>query len=121
MKELVANFSQIKFYKIFYTIKKKSLFLNVSHLDLQELEDLNKWGLNIFNVAGYSHNRPLTCIMYAIFQVRQMEQTPIILEQSSLYFILRVTFMTTFSLVWTSTYSYLNPFSYIGKRPSEDV
>jgi len=36
----------------------------------KELEDLNKWGLNIFNVARYSHNRPLTCIMYAIFQVR---------------------------------------------------
>lgn len=35
----------------------------------KELEDLNKWGLNIFNVARYSHNRPLTCIMYAIFQV----------------------------------------------------
>ncbi|POI27137.1 hypothetical protein CIB84_009114, partial [Bambusicola thoracicus] len=34
----------------------------------KELEDLNKWGLNIFNVARYSHNRPLTCIMYAIFQ-----------------------------------------------------
>jgi hypothetical protein len=27
MKELVANFSQIKFYKIFYTIKKKKLIL----------------------------------------------------------------------------------------------
>ena len=37
--------------------------------DLSDLEDLNKWGLNLFNVAGYSHNRPLTCIMYAIFQV----------------------------------------------------
>lgn len=36
----------------------------------KELEDLNKWGLNIFTVSEYSHNRPLTCIMYAIFQVR---------------------------------------------------
>lgn len=35
----------------------------------KELEDLNKWGLNIFTVSEYSHNRPLTCIMYAIFQV----------------------------------------------------
>lgn len=36
----------------------------------KELENLNKWGLNIFTVSEYSHNRPLTCIMYAIFQVR---------------------------------------------------
>jgi len=35
----------------------------------KELEDLNKWGLNIFTVSEYSNNRPLTCIMYAIFQV----------------------------------------------------
>lgn len=35
----------------------------------KELENLNKWGLNIFTVSEYSHNRPLTCIMYAIFQV----------------------------------------------------
>uniref|UniRef100_A0A3B5LKQ3 Phosphodiesterase n=1 Tax=Xiphophorus couchianus TaxID=32473 RepID=A0A3B5LKQ3_9TELE len=34
----------------------------------KELEDLNKWGLNIFTVSEYSNNRPLTCIMYAIFQ-----------------------------------------------------
>lgn len=82
MKHSATNFSQIKSYKIFYNIKK--IFLNLSHFDFQELEDLNKWGLNIFNVAGYSHNRPLTCIMYAIFQVRQTQQTPIIWEQSSL-------------------------------------
>lgn len=42
-------------------------------LSQKELEDLNKWGLNIFNVARYSHNRPLTCIMYAIFQVCVLE------------------------------------------------
>uniref|UniRef100_A0A6I8PBZ0 Phosphodiesterase n=1 Tax=Ornithorhynchus anatinus TaxID=9258 RepID=A0A6I8PBZ0_ORNAN len=41
----------------------------------KELEDLNKWGLNIFRVAGYSHNRPLTCIMYAIFQERDLLKT----------------------------------------------
>lgn len=38
----------------------------------KELEDLNKWGLNIFTVSEYSNNRPLTCIMYAIFQVRSV-------------------------------------------------
>ena len=35
----------------------------------QELEDTNKWGLNVFKVAEYSSNRPLTVIMYSIFQV----------------------------------------------------
>lgn len=41
----------------------------------KELEDLNKWGLNIFTVSEYSHNRPLTCIMYAIFQVCDWDST----------------------------------------------
>ncbi|XP_012697681.1 cAMP-specific 3',5'-cyclic phosphodiesterase 4B isoform X1 [Clupea harengus] len=41
----------------------------------KELEDLNKWGLNIFTVSEYSHSRPLTCIMYAIFQERDMLKT----------------------------------------------
>lgn len=35
----------------------------------QELEDLDKWSCNIFRVAEFSNNRPLSCIMYAIFQV----------------------------------------------------
>uniref|UniRef100_A0A3B3T614 Phosphodiesterase n=1 Tax=Paramormyrops kingsleyae TaxID=1676925 RepID=A0A3B3T614_9TELE len=34
----------------------------------RELNDLNKWGLNIFRVADFSSNRPLSCIMFAIFQ-----------------------------------------------------
>uniref|UniRef100_A0A8C9U7J4 Phosphodiesterase n=1 Tax=Scleropages formosus TaxID=113540 RepID=A0A8C9U7J4_SCLFO len=41
----------------------------------QELDDLNKWGLNIFRVAEYSNNRPLSCIMYAIFQERDLLKT----------------------------------------------
>uniref|UniRef100_A0A8C6WYF2 Phosphodiesterase n=1 Tax=Neogobius melanostomus TaxID=47308 RepID=A0A8C6WYF2_9GOBI len=41
----------------------------------KELEDLNKWGLNIFTVSEYSHSRPLTCIMYAIFQERDLLKT----------------------------------------------
>lgn len=36
---------------------------------LQELEDLNKWGLNIFHVSDYARGRSLSCIMYTIFQV----------------------------------------------------
>lgn len=35
----------------------------------QELEDLNTWSFNIFQVAEFSNNRPLSCTMYTIFQV----------------------------------------------------
>uniref|UniRef100_A0A8C5HRG7 Phosphodiesterase n=1 Tax=Gouania willdenowi TaxID=441366 RepID=A0A8C5HRG7_GOUWI len=41
----------------------------------KELEDLNKWGLNIFTVSEYSNHRPLTCIMHAIFQERDLLKT----------------------------------------------
>ncbi|XP_073694550.1 3',5'-cyclic-AMP phosphodiesterase 4C isoform X1 [Garra rufa] len=41
----------------------------------RELNDLNKWGLNIFRVAEYSNNRPLSCIMFAIFQERDLLKT----------------------------------------------
>lgn len=37
-----------------------------SHL---ELEDTSKWGLDVFKVAELSGNRPLTAIMFSIFQV----------------------------------------------------
>uniref|UniRef100_A0A673GBR2 Phosphodiesterase n=1 Tax=Sinocyclocheilus rhinocerous TaxID=307959 RepID=A0A673GBR2_9TELE len=41
----------------------------------KDLEDINKWGLNIFKVSEHSHHRPLTCIMYAIFQERDLMKT----------------------------------------------
>ncbi|XP_062336549.1 cAMP-specific 3',5'-cyclic phosphodiesterase 4B-like isoform X2 [Osmerus eperlanus] len=41
----------------------------------KDLEDINTWGLNIFRVAEHSHNRPLTCIMYTIFQERDLMKT----------------------------------------------
>ncbi|KAF7691013.1 cAMP-specific 3',5'-cyclic phosphodiesterase 4A isoform X1 [Silurus meridionalis] len=41
----------------------------------RELDDLNKWGLNIFQVAEFSNNRPLSCIMFAIFQERDLLKT----------------------------------------------
>ncbi|KAL7830733.1 hypothetical protein SRHO_G00318600 [Serrasalmus rhombeus] len=41
----------------------------------RELNDLNKWGLNIFRVAEFSNNRPLSCIMFAIFQERDLFKT----------------------------------------------
>ncbi|CAH2273098.1 cAMP-specific 3, 5 -cyclic phosphodiesterase 4B-like isoform X2 [Pelobates cultripes] len=44
------------------------------HLE-KELDSLNKWGLNIFRVAEYANNRPLSCIMYTIFQERELLKT----------------------------------------------
>ncbi|XP_013880548.1 cAMP-specific 3',5'-cyclic phosphodiesterase 4B [Austrofundulus limnaeus] len=41
----------------------------------KDLEDINRWGLNIFRVADHSHHRPLTCIMYSIFQERDLMRT----------------------------------------------
>ncbi|XP_002938226.1 cAMP-specific 3',5'-cyclic phosphodiesterase 4D isoform X2 [Xenopus tropicalis] len=41
----------------------------------KELEDVNKWGLNIFKVAEFSGNRPLTVVMHTIFQEREMLKT----------------------------------------------
>ncbi|XP_061469753.1 cAMP-specific 3',5'-cyclic phosphodiesterase 4A isoform X3 [Rhineura floridana] len=41
----------------------------------KELEYLNKWGLNIFRVAEYTNNQSLSCIMYTIFQERDLLKT----------------------------------------------
>ncbi|XP_016886438.1 cAMP-specific 3',5'-cyclic phosphodiesterase 4D-like isoform X2 [Cynoglossus semilaevis] len=38
----------------------------------KELEDINRWGLDIFKVSEYSGNRPLTVTMYTIFQERDL-------------------------------------------------
>ncbi|XP_066492393.1 3',5'-cyclic-AMP phosphodiesterase 4C [Tiliqua scincoides] len=38
----------------------------------KELEDVNKWGLNVFKITEYSGHRPLTVIMYSIFQERDL-------------------------------------------------
>ncbi|XP_076842674.1 3',5'-cyclic-AMP phosphodiesterase 4D-like isoform X3 [Brachyhypopomus gauderio] len=41
----------------------------------KELEDVNKWGLNVFKVTEFSVNRPLTVMMYTIFQERDLLKT----------------------------------------------
>ncbi|KAM4050714.1 3',5'-cyclic-AMP phosphodiesterase 4C isoform 4-T4 [Anomaloglossus baeobatrachus] len=41
----------------------------------KEMEEANKWGLDIFKVAEYSGNRPLTVIMHSIFQERDLLKT----------------------------------------------
>lgn len=43
--------------------------ITCSLLFLQQFEDIDRWGMDIFKVAEYSGNRPLTVTMYTIFQV----------------------------------------------------
>ncbi|MEQ2208490.1 hypothetical protein XENOCAPTIV_002805, partial [Xenoophorus captivus] len=50
------------------TMPEANYLFSVSWGYIKDLEDINKWGLNIFKVAEHSHNRPLTCVMYKIFQ-----------------------------------------------------
>ncbi|XP_070700507.1 3',5'-cyclic-AMP phosphodiesterase 4C isoform X2 [Pempheris klunzingeri] len=38
----------------------------------RELEDINRWGIDIFKVSEYSGKRPLTVTMYTIFQERDL-------------------------------------------------
>ncbi|XP_077187977.1 3',5'-cyclic-AMP phosphodiesterase 4C isoform X2 [Paroedura picta] len=41
----------------------------------KELEAVNKWGLDVFKVSEYSGHRPLTVVMYSIFQERDLLKT----------------------------------------------
>uniref|UniRef100_A0A3Q4IH86 3',5'-cyclic-AMP phosphodiesterase n=1 Tax=Neolamprologus brichardi TaxID=32507 RepID=A0A3Q4IH86_NEOBR len=45
--------------------------VNTPHENLlaKQFEDIDRWGMDIFKVAEYSGNRPLTVTMYTIFQV----------------------------------------------------
>nr|XP_009304092.1 cAMP-specific 3',5'-cyclic phosphodiesterase 4C isoform X3 [Danio rerio] len=51
--------------------------VNTQHESLlaKELEDLDRWGIDIFKIAEYSGNRPLTVMMYTIFQERDLLKT----------------------------------------------
>ncbi|XP_068277892.1 3',5'-cyclic-AMP phosphodiesterase 4A isoform X2 [Nyctibius grandis] len=41
----------------------------------KELASLNQWGLNIFRVGEYSGGRSLSCVLYCIFQERELVRT----------------------------------------------
>lgn len=41
----------------------------------KELEDTNKWGLDVFKVAELSGNRPLTAVIFSVFQERDLLKT----------------------------------------------
>ncbi|XP_029285594.1 cAMP-specific 3',5'-cyclic phosphodiesterase 4C-like [Cottoperca gobio] len=51
--------------------------VNTDHEDelAKELDDLDKWSFNVFRVAEFSNNRPLSCTMYTIFQERDLLKT----------------------------------------------
>uniref|UniRef100_A0A673KMK2 Phosphodiesterase n=1 Tax=Sinocyclocheilus rhinocerous TaxID=307959 RepID=A0A673KMK2_9TELE len=55
-----------------FNIGNQTICFTVS---FQELEDVNKWGLNVFKVSEFSGNRPLTVMMYTIFQERDLLKT----------------------------------------------
>ncbi|XP_020795243.2 cAMP-specific 3',5'-cyclic phosphodiesterase 4B-like isoform X1 [Boleophthalmus pectinirostris] len=57
------------------TVQRFGVKTDQEELLSKDLEDINKWGLNIFKLAEHSHNRPLTCIMYTIFQERDLMRT----------------------------------------------
>ncbi|XP_039106909.1 cAMP-specific 3',5'-cyclic phosphodiesterase 4A isoform X3 [Hyaena hyaena] len=54
------------------TIPRFGVKTDQEELLAQELENLNKWGLNIFCVSEYARGRSLSCIMYTIFQERDL-------------------------------------------------
>lgn len=51
------------------THKHARCLIAIPFFPLQEIEDINRWGLDIFKIAEFSGNRPLTVIMYSVFQV----------------------------------------------------
>ncbi|KAL1773141.1 cAMP-specific 3 3' [Sigmodon hispidus] len=56
----------------------------------EELEDTNKWGLDVFRVAELSGNRPLTAVMFSILQERDMLKTFQIPADTLLTYLLRL-------------------------------
>ncbi|KAM8763516.1 3',5'-cyclic-AMP phosphodiesterase 4A isoform 4-T4 [Rhynchonycteris naso] len=55
-----------------YSIPRFGVKTDQEELLAQELENLNKWGLNIFHVSDYAAGRSLSCIMYTVFQERDL-------------------------------------------------
>uniref|UniRef100_A0A8D3DRW2 Phosphodiesterase n=1 Tax=Scophthalmus maximus TaxID=52904 RepID=A0A8D3DRW2_SCOMX len=54
------------------TIPRFGVNTNQEGLLTKELDDVNRWGIDIFKVSEYSGNRPLTVTMYTIFQEREL-------------------------------------------------
>nr|XP_020471678.1 cAMP-specific 3',5'-cyclic phosphodiesterase 4D-like isoform X3 [Monopterus albus] len=54
------------------TIPRFGVKASQEELLAKDLEDINRWGMDIFKIAEYSGNRPLTVTMYTIFQERDL-------------------------------------------------
>uniref|UniRef100_A0A3Q1I4L6 Phosphodiesterase n=1 Tax=Acanthochromis polyacanthus TaxID=80966 RepID=A0A3Q1I4L6_9TELE len=54
------------------TIPRFGVSASQEDLLAKELEDINRWGIDIFKVSEYSGSRPLTVTMYTIFQEREL-------------------------------------------------
>ncbi|XP_029381201.1 cAMP-specific 3',5'-cyclic phosphodiesterase 4D isoform X4 [Echeneis naucrates] len=54
------------------TIPRFGVSVSQEGLLAKELEDINRWGIDIFKVSEYSGSRPLTVTMYTIFQEREL-------------------------------------------------
>uniref|UniRef100_A0A3B1IV48 Phosphodiesterase n=1 Tax=Astyanax mexicanus TaxID=7994 RepID=A0A3B1IV48_ASTMX len=50
------------------SIPRFGVSTNQEELLAKELEDIHRWGVDIFKISKYSGNRPLTVTMYSIFQ-----------------------------------------------------
>nr|XP_057925028.1 cAMP-specific 3',5'-cyclic phosphodiesterase 4D-like isoform X1 [Doryrhamphus excisus] len=54
------------------TIPRFGVSTSKEGLLAKELEDINRWGIDIFKISEYSGNRPLTVTMYTVFQERDL-------------------------------------------------
>uniref|UniRef100_A0A8B9JYH7 Phosphodiesterase n=1 Tax=Astyanax mexicanus TaxID=7994 RepID=A0A8B9JYH7_ASTMX len=54
------------------SIPRFGVSTNQEELLAKELEDIHRWGVDIFKISKYSGNRPLTVTMYSIFQERDL-------------------------------------------------
>ncbi|CAK6952356.1 cAMP-specific 3'%2C5'-cyclic phosphodiesterase 4D isoform X2 [Scomber scombrus] len=54
------------------TIPRFGVSASQEGLLAKEMDDVNRWGIDIFRVSEYSGNRPLTVTMYTIFQEREL-------------------------------------------------
>lgn len=65
----VNSYTHTHTHKQACTHKHARCLIAIPFFPLQEIEDINRWGLDIFKIAEFSGNRPLTVIMYSVFQV----------------------------------------------------
>lgn len=50
-------------------VQLQTQMCNVCLSTLQILEDIDKWGIDVYRIAELSNRKPLTTVTYAIFMV----------------------------------------------------